>query len=100
MNDLDMRELSSQARIDARRLFRVSELLYKVALIINWVLGALGVIAAIVAGSHNFAAGIALIFFTLFVCGLLYIFAVLSTHVGKVLAHTSLACVANMEKSN
>lgn len=99
MNMDDCKELSEQARIDGRRLFRVSESLYTILIIMNGVLGLLGgIFGFILISEYEFElVGLFVWGFTAFLCTTNYFIAVLSTHTTKVLAHTSLATVALME---
>lgn len=101
MTNSDIKELSNQARIDGRRLFGVSEFLYKFAIVVNWIIAIIGicsVIGLISQGGFGFGVAILVAVVTTFICVLNYMLAVLSTHIAKVLVHTSLACVALVEK--
>jgi len=101
MDISDIKELSQQARIDGKRLFGVSEFLYNFAIVVNWIIAIVGICAVfglISQGSWGFATAILVAVIVTFICVLNYMFAVLSTHIAKVLVHTSLACVALVEK--
>jgi hypothetical protein len=103
MEASDIRELSQQARIDGKRLFGVSEFLYKFAIIVNWIIAIFGVFTVIglmSQGGFGYLAAFMAAVIATFICVLNYMLAVLSTHIAKVLVHTSLACVALVEKNN
>ncbi len=103
MEASDIRELSQQARIDGKRLFGVSEFLYKFAIVVNWIIAVVGgfaVIGLMSQGGIGFAAALLVAVVATFICVLNYMVAVLSTHIAKVLVHTSLACVALVERNN
>lgn len=100
MNMDDRKELSEQARLDGRRLFKVSESLYTILIVMNGILGALGGLVGIIIisqGGFGVWVGLFVWGFTAFLCTINYFIAVLSTHTTKVLTHTSLATVALME---
>ncbi len=98
MNRLDIQSLSLKARGDGARLFGVCELMFKISMVGVWVIAILGIILTIVFfGNREFGWGIASLITFFVVCYILYAVAVLSTHVGKVLVHTSLASVAIVE---
>ena len=102
METSDIKELSKQARIDGKRLFGVSEFLYKFAIVVNWTIAIVGICAVIglfAQGDYGIIAAILVAVIVTFVCVLNYMLAVLSTHIAKVLVHTSLACVALVEKN-
>jgi len=85
-------------RADALRLISVSDFLYTCAKIIGWAIGIIGGISAVVAFfTVNFLTGIGILLITAFVCFANYILAVLSTHVAKVLAHTSHSTIGILE---
>lgn len=102
MQESDVKELSQQSRIDGKRLFGVSEFIYKFALIVNWIVGIIGVVVSlgmILQGGYGILAGMLVAIVVAFICVLNYMLAVLSTHIAKVMVHTSLACVALVEQS-
>lgn len=102
MDKSEIREISSQARIDGKRLFGVSELLFKIAIIVNWIVAAVGTFAIIglmAQGGYGILAALLVAIVVAFICVINYMLAVLSTHVAKVMVHTSLACVAIMENN-
>ena len=100
MTESDMRELSHQCRLDGKRLFSVSEILYKSAIVLNWIIAILGVIASgfsFKEGGFGVWIGIGILIVVGFVCASIYIVSVLSTHVAKVMVHTSYATMGVLE---
>lgn len=100
MNAEDRDELSRQARIDGRRLFNVSESLYTILIVLNFILAVLGGLTGLFMlsqGSFGTFMGFFVWGVTAVFCTINYFIAVLSTHTTKVLAHTSLATIALME---
>lgn len=93
----EMASLSTKAREDGKRLFGVCDFLYKLAIFGVWVIAILGGCTSLYAFSHSayLALGVALI--TAAVCFINYMIAVLTTHVAKVLVHTSFATVGLLE---
>ncbi len=102
MQASDIEELSQQSRIDGRRLFGVSEFIYKLSIVANWIIGIIGGISSIgliLQGDYGILAGLLIAIVVTFICVLNYIFSVLTTHIAKVMVHTSLACVALVENN-
>lgn len=102
MELLEITELSTQARIDGKKLYKVSEFLFNLAIIFNWIIGLIGAALAVaMLGSEEYgllrALGIIIIFAS--ICIINYMLAVLSTHVAKVMVHISFASVALMENN-
>jgi hypothetical protein len=103
MTETELRELVNQSRLDGRRLFGVSEFLYKAAIYTNWVIGIIGGIMglwAITRGEGVTFVGIIIVIVTAAICLFNYMVAVLSTHIAKVLVHTSFASVGTLEYLN
>jgi hypothetical protein len=99
MNINDLESLAQKTREDGARLFGVCELIYKISLVFLWLLGIIGVILTIFILSQigfiaALATGLSFAFFIL----IGYAFAVLTTHVSKVLVHTSFASIAIAER--
>lgn len=102
MQESDLKELSQQSRIDGKRLFGVSEFIYKFAIAVNWIVGVIGVVVSlglVSQGGYGILAGLLVGVVVAFICVLNYMLAVLSTHIAKVMVHTSLACVALVENN-
>lgn len=99
MTEQEFQELTHQTRIDGKRLFGVSEYLYKAAIFINWIIAIGGGLIAIYFLTTEYAKGMAFIVALIVVpvCLVNYILAVLSTHIAKVLVHTSLGTIALVE---
>lgn len=84
---------------DAKRLYSVSEAIYKTLIFFNYVVGIVGGISAMVcfiaaANLHETAlglAGLATIAATIVLCFINYAAAVLTTHFGKVLSNISIS---------
>jgi hypothetical protein len=106
MTPEDRNELSQQARLDGRRLFRVADTVYKVLIVINWVVGVMGGLAALMLLMVGIGQGTALGLFaaivvaaiTALACFINYVIGVLLTHTAKVMVHTSLATVGLLEE--
>lgn len=100
MTESDISELSHQCRIDGKRLFSVSEMLYKSAIVLNWIIAILGIITfgfSLIEGGFGVGIGIAILIAVALVCTSIYIVAVLSTHVAKVMVHSSFATMGVLE---
>jgi hypothetical protein len=101
MNIDDIKSLSEKARLDGKRLFRVCELIWTVTLVVNWIAAIVGLTAAfVVMYQFNFWAGFGVAVFTTIACFIYYMLSVLSTHVAKVMVHTSFATVGLLEHFN
>ena len=98
MNSIDLHSLSQKTRQDGNRLFGVCELIYKANIIFIWFLGITGTIFAIFAMMQaSFWVGLVIELVVFFICLGSYAFAVLSTHIAKVLVHTSFASLGILE---
>lgn len=97
MNKQDLSNLSQKTRDDGSRLFGVCELIYKVAIVMIWIIGIIGGIASLATMKFSFAMGIGMFLSVAAICFMIYMVAVLSTHVGKVLVHTSFATLGLLE---
>lgn len=98
MNKDDLKSLSEKTREDGKRLFGVCEFIYNLSIIIIYIIALLGIIAVIgliVKEQVGIAVAIAVIVFI--ICFINYMIAVLTTHVGKVLVHTSFASIGILE---
>lgn len=111
MITLDERqEVVKLGQADGTRLFRVSEVVYKVLIILNWITGTLGVVFALAifaTASNSFLGstsevllGFVVLVVTAFVCVVNYAFAVLTTHVAKVLVHLLFCNLVILERDN
>jgi len=97
----DIKSLSEKTREDGKRLFGVCEFIYTIAIIGIFFVAIVGGIVALIAMNQLsvlFGLGIALI--VLIICFVNYVIAVLTTHIGKVMVHTSFASVAILEHLN
>jgi hypothetical protein len=97
MNLEDLRTLSEKTREDGKRLFGVCEFIYKTAMMVVWAVGGLGLIGGLMAMSSSFWAGIGVLVLTFAFCFFNYVIAVLTTHVAKVMVHTSFANLGILE---
>jgi hypothetical protein len=98
MNLEDIKSLSERTRDDGKRLFGVCEFIYKIAMIGVWFIGIVGGVTALIAMvKASFWIGFVIGIFVFIVCFVNYIIAVLTTHVAKVLVHTSFSNVAILE---
>lgn len=96
----ELEELSKRTRSDGKRLFNVCEFVYFVSIISNWFIGIVGITASIVLmmnGGWFTGLGVALGILTFFCCLTIYLLSVVSTHIGKVLAHISFSNIAFVE---
>ena len=94
----DIKSLSKKARSDGERLFGVCEFLYNIALIFIVLILIVGITSGLyMLSKGNDWLGIAILTLTFFLCFINYIIAVLTTHVGKVLVHTSFASLGVLE---
>jgi hypothetical protein len=99
MNIKDLESLAQKTREDGARLFGVCELIYKISLVFLWLFGIIGLILTVyilfqVGFIAGLATGLSFAFFIL----IGYAFSVLTTHVSKVLVHTSFASIAIAER--
>lgn len=97
----DIKSLSEKTRSDGKRLFGVCEFIYIIAIIGIWfvgIVGGIGAIFAIKAMGIWFGIGIGLV--VLVICFINYVIAVLTTHIAKVMVHTSFASIAILEHLN
>ena len=98
MNKDGLKSLSEKTREDGKRLFGVCEFIYNLAMIgifIVAILGIIGTIGLIV--NEQIGAAIAIAVIVFIICFINYMVAVLTTHVGKVLVHTSFASIGILE---
>lgn len=96
----DIEQLSVQVREDGARLYGVSHKIFKISIYLNFAILIIGALLGLVAmnASGNIVGFVAVIFVTGVVCALNYAVAVLTTHISKVLVHTSFACLALVEQ--
>jgi len=86
---------------DAKRLYRVSDDIYKTLIFFNYIAGIVGSISAIIcfiaaANTHETTAGlagVAVLIGTIAICFINYAAAVLTTHFGKVLSNISISLI-------
>ena len=101
MNTTEIKTLSEKTRIDGGRLFGVSELIYTCAIIFGWIMGIIGgILSLVIIFQVNFLAGMGIALLTAIFCFINYIIAVLTTHVAKVLVHTSYSNIGILELLN
>ena len=103
----ERQEIIKKGQEDGKRLFRVAEAIYKGLIILNWIGGLVGLVAAIIIFSNASSAytptgtmvlmGFGILAGTAIVCIVNYIFAVLMTHGAKVLVHLLFSNLAIME---
>lgn len=97
MNKQDLSSLSQKTREDGKRLFGVCEFLYKAAIVIIWIIAAIGFIASLSTFSSSITLSLGILLITAAFCFVNYMLAVLSTHVAKVLVHNSFASLGLLE---
>jgi len=101
MNTNEIKSLSEQTRNDGARLFGVSEFIYTCAIIFGWIMGIIGgILSLVIIFQANFLAGMGIALLTAIFCFINYIIAVLTTHVAKVLVHTSYSNIGILELLN
>ena len=101
MNTNDIKSLSEKTRNDGARLFGVSEFIYTCSIIFGWLMGIVGgIISLVVIFKVDFLAGMGIALLTAIFCFINYIIAVLTTHVAKVLVHTSYSNIGILELLN
>ncbi|MDE3032324.1 MAG: hypothetical protein KGI56_01545 [Acidobacteriota bacterium] len=106
-SSVEREEIIKKGSADGQRLFIVSETIYKVLIIFNWIMGLLGGIVGLVlmaqAGNGNataFFIGIFILFATAVTCVVQYAAAVLTTHGAKVLVHLLYSNLIIMSNEN
>jgi uncharacterized paraquat-inducible protein A len=98
MDTNDIKSLSEKTREDGKRLFRVSEFIYKFSIFVVWVIGILGtIISLFLMLKISFWLGFGILLFAALICFASYITAVLTTHIAKVMVHTSFSSIAILE---
>ena len=101
MNYIEIKSLSDKTRSDGGRLFGVSEFIYNLCMILVWITAIIGgIISLVVMINVHFLAGLGVALITAVVCFINYIIAVLTTHVAKVLVHTSYSNIGILELLN
>lgn len=99
MTDNEIAEVISKGQEDGATLYRVADALYKVVMVINWLIGILGVILAFVAGDSNgLGAAIGVVLITVVICAIGYAVAVFGSHGAKVLVHILFSNLAILDK--
>lgn len=97
MDQQDLASLSEKTREDGQRLFGVCELIYKIAIAIIFFMAIVGGIASIGMMRVSFPMGLGIAIAVGAFCFVNYMIAVLSTHVAKVLVHTSFSTLGLLE---
>lgn len=101
MTNDEIAEVISKGQKDGGTLYRVSDALYKIAIFFNWIIAIFGLILTFFAGSKS-GMGVALIVLlcTLLTCAIGYAFAVLGSHVSKVLVHILFSNLAILDRGS
>jgi hypothetical protein len=98
MTPEDIKSLSTKSREDGKRLFGVCDFIYKLAMVGVWLIGIVGALASVsLIIKDSLWPGIGLAIIVFIICFANYMLAVLTTHVAKVLVHTSFANIAILE---
>lgn len=98
MKSEDIASLSKKTRDDGLRLFGVCETIYAIATVCNVLGFIIGLLLSIYVGmTTNIVFGVIGSLLTVGLCMLMYVIAVLMTHYGKVMVHTSFSSVAILE---
>lgn len=108
INVQEQQELIKFSREDGKRLYTVSEWIYRTIIVINKISACVGAIISIIViikgisninygGGYFLLLGLLTAFSTFIFCFGLYILAVLVTHITKILVHILFSNVAIME---
>ena len=107
ISSAEREEIIKKGTADGQRLFNVSEAIYKILIIFNWIIGVIGGIASIVvmaqagnAGAVAILIGVGILISTIVTCVIQYAGAVLTTHGAKVLVHLLYSNLAIMNQEN
>ncbi len=100
MTNNEIAEVISKGQKDGATLYRVADVLYKVVMALNWLIGILGVVLTYVAGSDGgFGPALGVFLVTVVICALGYVSAVLGSHGVKVLVHLLFSNLAILDRS-
>ena len=101
MTNDEIAEVISKGQKDGGTLYRVSDALYKVTIFFNWIIGIFGLILTFFAGTSSGTGAALVVFFcTVLICAIGYAFAVLGSHVSKVLVHLLFSNLAILERGS
>ncbi len=99
MTDSEISELMTKGKEDGATLYRVVDVIYKITVIFNYLIGVLGVVLTFVAGtSAGFGPALAVFLATVTICAIGYGLAVFGSHGAKVLVHILFANLAILER--
>jgi cation transport ATPase len=94
-------EVISKGQVDGEMLFRVADAFYKIVILINLLIGILGIILTFVYGSKvGFGLALGTFLMTLLTCAIVYTAAVFVSHGAKVLVHILFSNLAILERGS
>ena len=102
MEKPDIMKLVQSTRTDGERLINAADTIYSISMVVIGSIGLIGVISGLItltAKGFGLAMGLAILFSTAIFCFLSYLFVVMSTHVAKVLVHSSFSTAALLENA-
>jgi hypothetical protein len=99
MTNDEISELMAKGQHDGAQLFRVADVIYKVSIALNFIIGIAGVILFFVAmSSAGIGPALAVAIVTAAICAIGYALAVLGSNGAKVLVHLLFANLALLDK--
>ena len=99
MTNDEIKELMGKGQSDGAQLYRVADVLYKVTIVLNIIVGIAGVVMFFVAMSNKgFGPALAVAIVTVVLCAIGYAIAVLGSNGAKVLVHLLFANLALLDK--
>lgn len=99
MSNDEIAEVIAKGQADGATLYRVADVLYKVAIAFNWLIGILGTVLTFVAASKGgFGPALGVLLVTLLICAIGYAAAVFGSHGAKVVVHILFSNLAILER--
>lgn len=99
MTNEELQELMDKGKQDGVQLFKVANAIYKVSIILNFIIAIAGVILfAVAINSAGFGPALAVAIVTAAICTIGYALAVLGSNSAKVLVHLLFSNLALLQK--
>lgn len=99
MSNDEIAEVIAKGQADGATLYHVADVLYKVAIAFNWLIGILGTVLTFVAASEGgFGPALGVLLVTLLICAIGYAAAVFGSHGAKVVVHILFSNLAILER--
>jgi len=99
MTNDEIKELMVKGQRDGAQLYRVADVIYKVSIVLNFIIGIAGVILFFVAmSSEGIRLALVVAIATAAICAIGYALAVLGSNGAKVLVHLLFANLAILDK--